>query len=244
MRILAIGDIHGQYKEMVTMVEALEPSQDDIVVFLGDYIDRGDRSSEVIEQLINWSKAYPRWEFLLGNHEQLFLDYYLQNGKRFGLYTWLQNGGDTTRESYKPDNLSDYEKAIFQFEFPTEHLSFITDLNLWFETDEFFFVHGGLIPEEPIDASKDYPDTILWAREGFIDSDWDWGKKIIFGHTPALHKRWNPKGIGYPIIMKNKLGLDGAVCPPGRKALLAADLTNNLIYRVETDTLFLEKFPI
>lgn len=240
--LYAIGDIHGQYDELIKMLDTLSPTSDDTVVFLGDYIDRGLKSPEVLDELIKLRDANTNWQFLFGNHEQLFLDYYIQNGLRFGQYTWLQNGGDVTRDSYKPKTLSDYEKAIFQFTIPQQHLDFITGLDLWYETDEYFFVHGGVIPEAPLDDSKDYPDTMLWARDGFIDSDWDWGKKIIFGHTPAYKKKWGI--IGYPIVKPNKLGLDGAVCPPGSHALLAANLTENTCYRVETNSLKLQIFDI
>ncbi len=242
MSLYAVGDIHGQYDELMKIMDAMSPTSEDTVVFLGDYIDRGPKSPEVLEQLIKWKQEFPHWQFLFGNHEQLFLDYHMQNGLRFGQYCWLQNGGDVTRDSYKPAQLSDYEKAIFQFEMPKEHVDFIVGLDLWYETEDYFFVHGGIIPEEPIDASKDYPDTMLWARDGFINSDWNWGKKIIFGHTPAYRKEWGK--IGYPIVKENKIGLDGAVCPPGNHALLAANLTDNTCYRVQTNSLKLQTFDI
>lgn len=81
-----------------------------------------------------------------------------------------------------------------------------------YETDKYVFVHAGLVPELAISRHLElqiYKDAMLWGRETFIDSDWDWKKKVIFGHTPAYKAQWGK--FGQPIVMKNKIGIDGAV---------------------------------
>jgi serine/threonine protein phosphatase 1 len=108
-----------------------------------------------------------------------------------------------------------------------------------FETDKYIFVHGGLIPQDSIENVKELMkdetkretlvNAMLWAREDFINSEWDWGKKVVFGHTPAYKPWWGK--FGQPIIMKNKIGIDGAAC--GNKigsSLIAVELPEERFY--------------
>ena len=68
----------------------------------------------------------------------------------------------------------------------------------------------------------------LWARKEFIDDDYEWGKKIIFGHSAAYEPRWGK--LGQPIVMKNKIGIDGAICQPAKKNLIAVKLPEEVFY--------------
>lgn len=233
-KIFAIGDIHGCYKELMLLFDKLplDPEKDE-VVFLGDYIDRGPDSKKVVEQLIKWKKKYSHWTFLQGNHEDIFYDFVVRKGALYGINNWFANGGKETYKSYD----GHFGKVNGEFEapkppdLPKEHLDFLfKELPLTYETDEYFFVHGGVIPEASLEESKPFWKTLLWAREGFIDSDYDWGKKVIFGHSPNYQKRWKGK-MGDPIIMDNKIGLDGAVSPPGNANLLALELPSEKIYK-------------
>ena len=231
----AIGDIHGCYRELMALykkllIAGLKP-EIDVVVFMGDYMDRGPDSKKVIEQLIKWHKQYPHWVFLYGNHEDIFINWWNLGQKYEEDFKWscfLYNGGKETLKSY---GLSEPIRTGI----PIEHIEFmVKETKILYENDKYIFVHGGLIPNDSIENIKGMmnetiANALLWAREDFINSQWDWGKKVIFGHTPAYKKSWGIE-IGMPIIMDNKIGIDGAVCPSGNKNLIAVELPDEKFY--------------
>lgn len=215
------------------------------VVFMGDYTDRGGESKQVVEQLMKWHKQYPHFIFLRGNHEDI-LQNWVEGGQKYqedAMWScFLSNGGTETLKSY---GLSEPIRSGF----PKSHLDFLfNETKILYEEGPYAFVHGGLIPGESIDNIKKLmdPDTeghetiinaMLWAREGFIDNDWVWRsnglpKKIIFGHSAAYKPRWGK--LGQPIVMINKIGIDGAVCPPANKNLIAVELPNEEFYFQES----------
>ncbi len=193
--IYCIGDIHGCYDQLMGLYrqfldDGIKPKKDTLV-FLGDYIDRGPKSPEVIDQMVKWHKKYPHWIFLTGNHEDMFIDAVFNKSKQYGEGCWEANGGQATLIQYN-------------LEFPKEHIDFIAKkLQYMHETKKYIFVHGGLMPDKPPEVSYGYPKTMLWVRDDFIKSKYDWGQKVIFGHTPRRD--------GKPTVMKNKIGLDGGV---------------------------------
>jgi serine/threonine protein phosphatase 1 len=246
-KIWCVGDIHGCYAELMKLhcklLNAGMIPEKDIVVFVGDYIDRGPSTGMVIDQMIKWQKEYPHWVFLYGNHEDLMLDALLYNGRIYNSYDlWWQQGGKETAYSYYPDGLSDYEKAISQpaEHIKIEHLGWLAELPWYYENGNYFFVHGGVLPDVALDEQKHFADNgtqkekemikkaWIWARDEFIDSNYDWGKKIVFGHSAAYKSRWGY--LGGPIIMENKIGIDGAVCPPAKKNLIAVKLPEEVFY--------------
>jgi serine/threonine protein phosphatase 1 len=213
-KVWSVGDIHGCYRELMALYKkllkaGLKPEKD-IVVFMGDYMDRGPDSNKVVDQLIKWHKQYPHWIFLYGNHEDILKNWVYYGQKYQEDIQWscfLYNGGKDTLRSY---GLSEsVRKGI-----PEDHLNFLLkETKFLYWNDNYVFVHGGLVPKLPIEKhllNETYINAMLWARDDFINSDYDWGKKIIFGHTPAYKAQWGK--FGQPIIMKNKIGLDGAVC--------------------------------
>jgi serine/threonine protein phosphatase 1 len=242
-KIWAIGDIHGCYQELMALYEqllvgGLNPEKD-IVVFIGDYMDRGPDSKKVVDQLIKWHKQYSHWIFLYGNHEDI-LKNWIEGGQKYEedmkWSCFLYNGGVQTLKSY---NISEPIKSLI----PKEHLNFLfNETKVFYETNKYIFVHGGLLPGVTIKdtkyslKNKENKETItnalLWARDGFIDDDYDWGKKVIFGHTPASKPRWGK--FGEPIVMKNKIGIDGAICPGANKNLIAVELPKERFYLQES----------
>jgi len=256
-KTFAIGDIHGCYKEMMSLmgILPLEPKED-TVVFLGDYVDRGPDSMRVVEQLIDWHEDYPQWVFLYGNHEDIFLDAIINKSEKYGEKCWFANGGRATYKSYggrlnrtKPeshlgvDPLVPVSRRELDFDWweapkvpriPKSHIKFLKDKTLYlYEDTNYVFVHAGLTPMEPISYSRKYPDTLIWAREEFIESNYDWGKKVIFGHTADYEGKYNTARKRFePIIMKNKIGIDTAVCPPASKRLTAIELPSEKLYSV------------
>jgi len=204
-KIFAISDIHGCYDELMALYKKLpiDPKVDQMV-FLGDYIDRGPDSSKVVQQLLNWSKQYPHWVFLKGNHEDLLLDALNPEHPVYGdYYLWFRQGGTRTKSSYLPKGLGDYEQAIASMQdfLPPEHKEFMEKLPLFYETEDYIFVHGGIKPGKTPQETTEF--DLLWLRDEFIHSQYDWGKKVIYGHTVDDHT-----GRAEPNVMENKIGID------------------------------------
>ena len=188
-RIVAVGDIHGSYLKLKSMLDRLEKvmGDDDILLFVGDYIDRGPHSFEVVETLAELADKKPRHTItLMGNHERMFLDFL------DGQYSppLFANGLDATIRNYSRLN-TELSKA---------HLLFYRGLKLFYETDSHIFVHAGLLPGRPL--AEQEPHDLIWIREPFLQSDYDFGKTVVFGHTP----------LKAPLVAPGRLGLDtGAV---------------------------------
>ena len=169
-RTIAIGDIHGCATALKALVAAIDLAESDTLVMLGDAIDRGPNSSQVIEQLIEINESCQLVP-ILGNHEQMMLDS-VEN--RIPLQDWLIHGGAETLDSYSKDAAL---SAI-----PENHLEFIRSWGDYHETDEFFFVHGNYLPEKPL---KSQPwEEMRWRSLKFgLPAPHQSGKIAILGHT-------------------------------------------------------------
>jgi len=191
-KIFAIGDIHGCYDQLVALMKKIPIDfKRDTLVFMGDYIDRGTQSVEVVNFLIKLKKRVPGIVFLKGNHEDM-LEKYLDGTDRF---TYLLNGGQQTLDSYLSRAAHTGTHPI-----PPEHMEFFKSLRLIYETGDYIFVHAGLRPKVSLE-SQDTED-LLWIRDKFLSTRYDFGKPVIFGHTP----------LGEPLVESNKVGIDtGAV---------------------------------
>ncbi len=187
-----IGDIHGCYDRLCALMDKINIDFDsESLVFLGDYIDRGPNSYEVVEYMIDLKKQSPDIVFLKGNHEEM-LEKYLSGVDR---YTYLINGGQQTLESYL-SHLNPTDNSPI----PDKHLEFFKSLVLYHETDSYIFVHAGLRKNVPLEMQK--PEDLLWIRRNFIQTKYDFGKQVVFGHTP----------LPEPLLQPNKIGIDtGAV---------------------------------
>jgi serine/threonine protein phosphatase 1 len=194
-KIFTIGDIHGCLSQLQMLIKSLAiDRQCDTLVFIGDYIDRGSSIKEVVDYVIGLRKEIRNVVCLMGNHEQMFLNYFSGIDEKMFLY----NGGKATLLSYgiSESSIPQNRKAII----PPDHLLFLQSLLPYYETKDYIFVHAGLIPGLPL--SEQTTRDLLWVRQEFIDSDFDFGKRVIFGHTP----------FGSPLIETNKIGIDtGAV---------------------------------
>jgi len=194
-KIYAIADIHGCLDKLTELLNKIDiDKQNDTLVFIGDYIDRGKYSREVVDYVIGLQTEYKNITCLLGNHEQMFLNYL--EGIDESLY--LENGGKATLDSYGILLPDDVEKR--KAKLPSKHLNFFQSLLLYYETDKYIFVHAGLMPGVPL--KNQILGDLLWVRYEFIESRNDFGKTVIFGHTSFM----------YPFMDKNKIGIDtGAV---------------------------------
>ncbi len=188
----AIGDIHGSMDKLNTLMDTIDIDfKKDTLVFLGDYIDRGPSSFEVVSFLITLKKQHENIIFLKGNHEEM-LENYLAGIDRF---TYLSNGGQQTIDSYMKHGYISGKELI-----PEDHIEFFKRLDLFYQTDNYIFVHAGL--REKIVLQDQLQEDLLWIRQKFIKSNHDFGKRVIFGHTP----------LAEPLVQPNKIGIDtGAV---------------------------------
>jgi len=182
----AIGDIHGCLEPLRRLMDQIHVSEMDEVVFIGDYVDRGPDSKGVIDYLLT---LQGRYTFLMGNHERMFLDF-LQGKERV---LFLYNGGEATLESYGGVG-----------NIPASHLAFLNRLVLYYETDDYLFVHGGIRPGIPIQDQD--PKDLLWIREEFYAYPGRYAKTVVFGHTPMREV----------LMEEDRIGIDTA-CVYGNK---------------------------
>lgn len=186
-KYLAIGDIHGCLQSLKGLLEKLSEYRDEYTfIFVGDYIDRGPDSKGVVEHLITF-KEEQDCIFLRGNHEQMLLEAYFNDN----LDMWLMNGGKSTLASYNAtyDNLN----------FPADHLDFYRSTKMYFDTEDYFFVHAGLSPVKSIAESlmdEEHVVKFLWERSHLNSFETPWEKTVVFGHTPRPHPIRKPKMIG------------------------------------------------
>ena len=201
MKTIAFGDIHGYYNEIKKLVDLVKPNDHDTLIFLGDYIDRGKQSFEVIEYMLELKQQY-NCIFLKGNHEEMFADY--MSGINNQLY--LHNGGDKTISSYAYHGFDiDQYTHYTDRKFPKAHMAFFINLKLYHKDNKYIYVHAGLFPNG-IPLEKQSQSMLLWVREPFISSKRDFGSKVVFGHSP-FHK---------PLNMENKIGIDTGIAYGGK----------------------------
>ncbi len=175
-----IGDVHGMYENLMKLLEKLPLRKADEIVFLGDYIDRGPNSKEVVNLLMNLSNDH-KVTPLKGNHEDMMLKCL----KLGDCLTWHFNGADATLRSF--GGTVEIRK----------YLHFFESLRTFYEKGMFFMVHGGVKPGVPLIDQDEF--DMLWIRDEFIYSVNPLpGKVVVFGHTP----------MEKPLISNDKIGID------------------------------------
>jgi serine/threonine protein phosphatase 1 len=215
--IYAIGDIHGEYEKLKALLAALTDAgmaDEDTLVFVGDYIDRGPDTRAVLDCLINLKATRPRTVFLRGNHEQMMLDARERYDPDFdgrnsarnnesGRF-WMSEGGIQTIRSYGDMKTGHWSERV-----PDEHWAFMLDTDLEYEEGGYLFVHAGILPEGKQWVFADFDtDPRLWIRSEFHVSQSDFGGRVvIFGHTPSRD--------GQPVVSWNKVGIDTGVAYGG-----------------------------
>ena len=145
-------------------------------------------------------------------HHPVYGDYYI----------WWNQGGKETLASYTRDITEDpKDRALIGIKdaMPEKHLDFLLDLDVHYENDKYFFVHGGINPKLSIEENKEKTTRydMIWMREPFISSKRKWKKKVIFGHTVDYDGRYRKDGrVITPISMSNKIGIDTFLHNRGR----------------------------
>jgi len=197
-KIFAVGDIHGCYRKLASLIERLPLDRDrDFLIFLGDYIDRGPESRGVIEYLLELREKVQNAVFLLGNHEHALLEY-SRTGNVDYLRTLRSIGVETTLKSYSNSPVRSLSDLSF---LPSEHLRFLETLQRYFRLNgpshpPYLFIHAGAIPGEDLDQCP--LDRLLTVRERFLKYEGPSDEITVFGHTR----------FETPFVTPDKIGID------------------------------------
>ena len=204
-RIYCIGDIHGRYDLLQQLhcriiLDANDYSYPISVIYIGDYIDRGHQSKQVIDYLL--SDPLPNFNsiFLQGNHEQVLLEFLHDPNSAIA---WFSFGGLSTLISYdvkitgipSPQQLPGLQIEL-QDNIPDTHVQFFQQLLPYYEKDGYYFVHAGVRPG--VQLKKQRLEDMLWIRDKFLDSQRFHGKVIVHGHSIT----------DVPEIHANRIGID------------------------------------
>lgn len=212
LRVYAVGDIHGRvdllerlHRVILNDARNVGPGVRKVAVYLGDYVDRGLHSREVIERLA--SGPLPGFDVicLRGNHDQYMLDFLEE--PEIGA-TWFRYGGDATAYSYgvripediPPEKRFRHIRDRLLESIPARHLDFLAGLELACEIGDYLFVHAGIRPERPLE--RQVLEDLLWIREEFLESDRNFGRVVVHGHSVS----------DSPEVRENRIGIDTGAC--------------------------------
>ena len=199
-RYIAITDIHGELGKLESVLSKIETRPDDIFVFMGDYIDRGDKSKEVVERVIKQSETH-ECIYLIGSHE-----YALLHAKQDDYYNYLfwNYGGPATVKSYggRFENILD------------THGDFFRSLKFYHLTDDYLFVHAGIDPRYSLEDQSEV--DLVYIRSAFYRNKHNLKQKIIFGHTE----------FDAPLVQDDKICIDLG-CGKYKNAKLCALILDN-----------------
>jgi len=239
LAVFAVGDVHGcvdllveMHREIIKQAKALPENLKRVVVYLGDYIDRGPDSADVIDLLVAAPLPGFKSIHLLGNHEHAFIRFV--RGERDFLNSpkvvqWLfREGGLATLKSYGvtvssntfPENIQRMRVQLLR-KMPTDHFEFLQRLTLNHSIGDYFFVHAGIDPTRSL--SEQRPSDLLNIREPFLASKELYDKVIVHGHTPYKA----------PNIQSNRIGLDTEAEASGRLSGLLLQRDNLKLLQVK-----------
>ena len=200
MRYIAITDIHGELDKLNNLLSKISPKEDDVFVFMGDYIDRGSKSKEVIDRVIEQGKTN-NCIYLIGSHEYAYL--HAREKEDYYEYLFWNYGGPATVRSY----------GSFENIYKT-HGDFFKKLRFYYLTDKYLFVHAGINPNYSLEEQNEV--DMVYIRHKFIYPKHNLPQKIIFGHTE----------FEKPYIDTDKIGIDLG-CGKYKDAKLCALILDN-----------------
>ena len=212
-RRIAIGDIHGHYEGLMTLLEMIAPTSSDSIYFLGDLIDRGPQSAQVVKFVKESS-----YECLLGNHEQMLLNVVGdEDPSNAVIQNWLYSGGQATIASYQGGTI------------PKEDVEWLKSLPTHLDLGDIWLVHAGIDPNIPL--AKQTAEQFCWVRDEFlsIEEPYFSDKLIIIGHTitftlPGVTPGKLAQGEGW-------LDIDTGAYHPRSGWLTGLDITNGIVYQ-------------
>lgn len=190
-RAYAIGDVHGRLDLLDDLLAQIEvdlvarPPKQTHIIFLGDLIDRGPHSRQVVERLIDYAPSSASCHFLMGNHEEVLVRGL--RGEPNLLDGWIQHGGDTTAESYGVDAAylrSQGEDALEHAlisAIPERHIRFMAGFLDSIQFGDYLLVHAGIRPGTPL--ADQSPSDMRWIRKDFLESTREHGSVIVHGHS-------------------------------------------------------------
>lgn len=227
-RVYAIGDIHGRLDLLVELLDMIgrddwrrKQREDTSLVFLGDYVDRGPNSRQVIDFIIKLRDQWPNVTCLMGNHEQVFQ--MAINGDEQAVRFFIRDGvgGRETLASYgiskraikemEPGELWDLiDKAV-----PQHHKEFLASLNSQAIIGDYAFVHAGIQPGVPLHEQED--TDLYWIRDAFLNFEEPHSHMIVHGHSIREEVEMRPNRIGidtgaYATGHLTAIGLEGTEC--------------------------------
>lgn len=201
----AIGDIHGEVTLLKRLLELLPFRPEDRLIFLGDYLDRGEDSIAVIRALQEIQQKHEHCFFLRGNHEDAWLEEW--DGTHFKTQP-LMPGASKVWESCNG-------------EIPTDIGEWLAKTRIDYENQHAYYVHAGLIPGKPFWSTS--PMEKMWGARGFAERDYNWGKPVVFGH-------WE---VEEPNIRPYKIGIDTGAWHTG--ILTAIQLPSRQIFQAKRE---------
>jgi len=200
--LYAVGDVHGRddllielHEHIRTHHQLMYPDREATVIHVGDYIDGGSHSVDVIDRVMAGMEGF-RVICLLGNHEAMMLECLVTNDRQ-AWHTWLSNGGEETLASLGVSlRFGGYNPKELGSALGVGRVSWLRSLPLSYKSGSYLFVHAGIEPGVPLE--KQERNDLLWVRSRFLDSDIDHGCIVVHGHTPGDE----------PVVKHNRICVD------------------------------------
>jgi len=203
-RIYAVGDVHGRLDLLTELLEKIDRHSRSLpdprtqhVILLGDLIDRGEQSSQVVDYVYNIQKKTDQLIVLMGNHEELMLR---ALNSEYGIFrAWMRIGGDATLRSFgmePPPRGGDYELYARRFAatIPQQWVAWLSRLPYSARSGDYFFCHAGIRPGVPLKRQK--KADLLWIRDEFLDDRQEHGAVVVHGHSIADEVEYCGNRIG------------------------------------------------
>lgn len=185
MKLMAVGDVHGMIDHLEIMLKAVDEVKPDVLLFTGDYLDRGVNSRAVLKRIMDIHKD-GNVVLLRGNHCEMAFEAVLKRDK-WSFDLWVSNGGNTVLRDYgihiplNHDEWASFEYQIQMAELRKDLKWLDQNTLLYKEFDKHLFVHAGIMPEVPLEQQDS--DRLLWIRKEFLQWPFPFQKYVVHGHT-------------------------------------------------------------